>query len=165
LLRNTILLLAVCAASCGHEEARVQGLAQSHADANVPLQPAFDSLLRADLATYFTSHLARDVKVDYELLRRGPTQTGIAYPKFYAWVRVQAGGTVEEGAVRLAAKERTRFEVTHFIPEAEIRRAPQSLNTVFPPAVADSIRKRLRLFFQNTLHDTCCARVGVPVAT
>jgi hypothetical protein len=144
-LRTAFLLLAASATSCRPEKASLQRVAQSHVDANVPSEPAFDSLLRHDLAAYFTSRLGRDATVDYELLRRGPTQTGIAYPKFYAWVRVKAGGAVEEGAVRLAARDRTGFEVTHFIPQAEIRGAPEALNTVFPPAVADSIRKRLQL--------------------
>lgn len=143
--RNALLLLALCAASCRPDNVSLQRVAQSHVDANVPPEPAFDSLLRHDLVAYFTSRLGRDARVDYELLRRGPTQTGIAYPKFYAWVRVKAGGAVEEGAVRLAAVDRTGFEVTHFIRETEIRGAPEALNTVFPLPVADSIRKRLQL--------------------
>jgi hypothetical protein len=144
-LRNGILLLALCAASCRPDKANLQRVAESHIGANVPSEAAFDSLLRHDLAAYFTSRLGRSATVDYELLRRGATQTGIAYPKFYAWVRVKAGEAVQEGAVRLAAINRTGFEVTHFIPETEIRGAPEALNTVFPPAVADSIRKRLQL--------------------
>jgi hypothetical protein len=111
----------------------------------VPSEAAFDSLLRRDLDAYFGKRAGREVTVDYELLRRGPTQTGIAFPKFYAWVRVHSGGPLEQGAVRVAAMDRTRFEVTHFIPETEIRGGPETLDTVFPPAVADSIRKRLQL--------------------
>lgn len=143
--RTALLLLALCASSCRPDKASLEGVAQSHVEGNVPPEPAFDSLLRHDLAAYFTSRLGHDATVNYELLRRGPTQTGIAYPKFYAWVRVQAGGAVDEGAVRVAAINRTAFEITHFLTQTEIRGAPEALNSVFPPAVADSIRKRLQL--------------------
>src|SRR6058998_2120737 len=80
------------------------GVAQSHIDANVPRNDDFDNFLKRDLAKYFSANNGQVTSVEYELLRDSPTQTGISYPKFYAWVRiVRNARDKEEGAVRLAA--------------------------------------------------------------
>jgi hypothetical protein len=77
------------------------------------------------------------------MLREGPTQTGIAYPKYYVWVRAQTPqGIVDEGAIRLAAIEKTRFEMTHFLRKAAIQADPAAVERVFPKALADDIRRR-----------------------
>ena len=81
---------------------------QSHIDANVPEDSEFNRLLERDLTTQFVSRLSAKgpVRVQSTLLREGPTQTGIAYPKFYLWVTVHDDGRVLfEGAVRVAAIE------------------------------------------------------------
>jgi hypothetical protein len=117
----------------------MQAIAQSHIEANVPDASSFDSLLRRDLAAFFHAiDPSSPSKVDYKLLRNGPTQTGVSYPKFYLWATAKNGsGIVHEGAVRVAAVEKTRFEVTRFISKAEILKAPQELQSVFPaPLVA-----------------------------
>jgi hypothetical protein len=62
-------------------------VAQSHIDANVPSAEQFHSLLKRDLQAFFSNRHGSSVTVSYELLRDGPTQTGIAYPKYYAWVK------------------------------------------------------------------------------
>src|SRR5262249_12717365 len=110
----------------------------SHIDGNVPPKGEFDRILRRDLESYFESQGHQLVTVEYELLRNGPTQAGIAYPKFYAWVRAHAEDAVlEQGAVRLAAIDRTRFRVTDFISEPDIRASPG-------PSMRSSQRKCVR---------------------
>ena len=118
-------------------------LAQSHIDANVPPAEQFQSLLKRDLQAFFSNRHGSSVAVSYELLRDGPIQTGIAYPKYYVWVKTQSSaGPVEEGAVRVAAMDRTRFEVTHFMSKRDIQTNPSGVEQVFPQALAGRIRER-----------------------
>jgi hypothetical protein len=122
----------------------IREVQQSHIDGNVPPEADFDRLLRRDLVAYFASSDGPQPEVSYELLRKGPTQTGIAYPKFYAWVSIRREGhATREGAVRLAAIDRQRFEIMQFVDQSEIRRDPSGLDQVFPPAVAATIKARV----------------------
>src|SRR5438094_2630353 len=126
--------------------ARPQGesIAESHIRANVPDEKDFDKFLKRDLEQYFKDTLQKTVTVEFELLRKGPTQTGIAYPKFYAWVTIRDGGKlIDQGAVRVAAVEKKHFDVTDFVSEADIKDAPLILDRIFPKLVADKIRERL----------------------
>lgn len=77
------------------------------------------------------------------MLRAAPTQSGVSYPKYYAWVMVKSGTGVilVQGAVRLAAIEKVRFEVTSFISSKEIQAAPEKLNPVFPSLLIPNIRE------------------------
>ncbi len=118
----------------------------THRSQTVPPAADFDRILRRDLETYFARSRGTDLIVDWELLRDGPTQSGVAYPKFYAWVRVRRNGAiVDQGAVRLAAIDRKLFEVTDFVPETSIRTDGAKLDDVFPAQVAETIRRRLGL--------------------
>ncbi len=63
----------------------------SHVEANVPPQKEFDEILARDLQAYFQDLKGKQVGVQYEFLRRGPTQVGVAYPKFYLWVKIYEG--------------------------------------------------------------------------
>ena len=117
---------------------------QSHIDANVPPKQDFDRLLRRDLTTYFGSEDKLGVRVEYELLRDGPTQIGVGPPKYFLWIRVvDRGAVVREGAARVAAMERKRFEVTHFLERDDIERDPSQLHLLFPPPVASEIEARI----------------------
>jgi hypothetical protein len=102
---------------------------QSHIDENVPAPPDFDKFLRRDLAAYFAQERKRkDLPLELELLRDGPTQSGVAYPKFYVWVRIAGGKTpADRGAVRVAAIEKKRFEVTDFLSEQNIGTEPDRI--------------------------------------
>ena len=121
-----------------------ESIAESHIRANVPEEKDFDKFLKRDLEKYFKHTKQKPVTVEYELLRKEPTQSGIAYPKFYAWVTVRDGAAVvEQGAVRVAAVEKKSFDVTHFVSEAEIKRAPAALDEIFPLPVANKIRERV----------------------
>lgn len=120
-------------------------VADSHTTANVPPAEKFDTILKRDLERYFTTRLGKPARVEYELLRRGPTQTGISYPKFYVWVRAVDAGTGQElavGAVRLAAIDRVRFDITDFVPKATVVADATQIESVFPKPVCDEIRKR-----------------------
>lgn len=119
---------------------------QSHIDGNVPAQADFDRILRRDLMKYFAEDSgAAPTALDYQLLRDGPTQSGVAYPKFYAWVVVQLGAeNVREGAVRIAAIGRERFEVTDFLSRKEIAANPPAIRMVFPEPVCLRIEELMR---------------------
>ena len=117
-------------------------IAQSHIDANVPDKSSFNRLLERDLKTYFERTLKRGdpLRLEYQLLRDGPTQTGISYPKFYLWVKVYTGKeTMAEGAIRVAAVERQRFDVTDFITKNNIVAEPAKVQLVFPAALNEKI--------------------------
>ena len=82
----------------------------SHIEANVPEYSDFDRLLKRDLVAYFSDKFSEPTSVEYELLRKAPTQVG--FPKYYVWLRVRANGaTRHEGAARVAAINGERFEV------------------------------------------------------
>jgi hypothetical protein len=135
MLRTSWVSLAVCyAAFCG--SACGDPVANSHIEANVPASGQFSSLLARDLRSYFQAP-----RVDYELLRQGPTQTGISYPKYYLWVKVRnsSGALSSEGAVRVAAIDQIRFEVTNFLPAQEIRAKPTAVEQTFPRPLVESI--------------------------
>ena len=97
----------------------------------------FHAAITRDLTAYF-----QGATVTYDLLRKEPTQSGVAYPKYYAWVRAVSGGSAVEGAVRVANIDGERFEVTHFVTAADIRAHPQAIEAVFPAALCDEIRRR-----------------------
>jgi hypothetical protein len=118
----------------------ISDIATSHIEANVPAQKDFHSFLKRDLGAFFRSSNAD--RVEYQL-RDGPTQSGIAYPKFYAWVEIFFGsGLLQEGAVRLEPIEKARFEVTHFVSQEDITRDPQVLAPIFPAALIPLILEK-----------------------
>lgn len=111
----TILASAVSCLTPG------ENLAESHSKANVPDQATFDVLLKCDLEHYFKESKKQNVEVVYELLRKGPTQSGTSFPKFYVWVVLKAGGAViEEGAVKVAAVEKKQFAVHDYVSKSDI---------------------------------------------
>jgi hypothetical protein len=111
---------------------------ESHIDANVPPASEFDQYLQRDLKNYFSG-----ANVTVDLLRRGPTQSEAAYPKFYAWVRaVGPGAPPVEGAVRVEAIDRQKFIVTHFLSVQEIRSNPIRVDAIFPAPLCSTIKHR-----------------------
>ena len=119
-------------------------VAESHIVANVPSQEDFKPFLQRDLENYFKTRKAEDVIVKYEMLRNGPTQSGVSYPKFYLWVIVQDGGRIiEEGAVRVAAIERQYFEVTNYLTQSAIKNDSSTIFQVFPRPVCNRILGKL----------------------
>src|SRR5262249_11046300 len=116
----------------------------THVSANVPGRDHFDALMRRDLAGYFASPDSTPMTLDYDLLRRGFTQTGIAYPKYYAWVRVRSADTTFQGAVRIAAVDQERFEVRQFMTSDEILADPERVRQTFPEALSQELVRRAR---------------------
>jgi hypothetical protein len=117
----------------------------SHVDANVPSAENFARLLHRDLAAYFSSQGSDVVSVEHEMLREVATQSGTAYPRFYVWVRAtdQSGG-LREGAARLAAIDKTKFEVTDYLTKESLLANPASMSAVFPQHVCEKIREKLK---------------------
>lgn len=119
-------------------------LQRTHIEANVPLQDEFEPLLQRDLLTFFKrAHGSTVTTIEVQPLRLGPTQSGVSYPKFYLWVKAMAGSSVQQaGAVRVAAIQRTRFEVTDFFPVESIKERPDEVGQVFPAALVRTIQER-----------------------
>ncbi len=143
--QRVFLALAVCAfaVSCRSQDA-MDKIAASHIEGNAPKSEVFDRYLKRDLKSYFCAQ-GKDCVIEYELLRDSPTQTGIAYPKYYVWVKYsKKNTTTSEGAVRVAAREQTEFDVTDFLSREEILASPSRVTTIFPAALADKIVKKAR---------------------
>ena len=116
-----------------------QDIQMSHLDANIPDQAQFDKLLKRDLEKYFLNKFG-EVAVKWEFLREGPTQSGVAYPKYYLWTTIYADDKLlEEGVVRVAAMEKTRFEITDFVNINKIKNNVKDLYTIFPKSVCEKI--------------------------
>lgn len=122
------------------------GISSSHIDGNVPDKKEFDKILEHDLESYFKDIIDKDkVTVDYELLRNGPTQSGTSYPKFYLWVSVNSEGTkIEEGAIRIAAIDKVRFEVTNYLSKEKIKSDAEVINSIFPKSVCEKIKEKIK---------------------
>ena len=120
-------------------------IANSHVDANVPSPENFTRFLDRDLAAYFSNQGSEVANVEHEMLRDGATQSGTAYPKFYVWARaIDKSGILREGAVRLAAIDRIKFEVTDYLSKETILAKPTSIDGVFPRPVCEKIRQKLK---------------------
>ena len=118
----------------------MDSITASHIEANSPPADEFQRLLSRDLKSYLDGRTKRDLNIEHELLRTGPTQTGISYPKYYVWVKGLDGKRVVlDGAARVIAIEKARFEVTHFLSRQEIRSSPAEVEKIFPAALAPVI--------------------------
>lgn len=119
---------------------------RSHISGNVPRASRFDGLMHRDLEAYFASQGPAPRAVTYELLRRSPTQSGLSYPKYYAWVRARSRtGFMHQGAARLAAIDGNRFEVTDFISSYDILADPDRVERTFPHALHDELVRRAEI--------------------
>lgn len=128
-------------AACGQNG--IAEIQKSHIDGNVPEAGVFDAYLLRDLEAYFAADGMSKPTVKYTLFRKEPTQSGVAFPKYYAWLSaVSDAGDVRIGAVRLAAVDRTAFEVTDFMRREDILANLDALARVFPAALLPAIRER-----------------------
>lgn len=128
-------------ATCGPTDQ----IAISHVEADVPPAENFSTFLQRDLAKYFSNNGINVATVKFEMLREEATQSGIASPKFCVWVwTTDATGVTVKGAVRLAAIDRIRFEVTHYLSQQAIAANTASIDTVFPTDVCEKIRERIK---------------------
>lgn len=116
---------------------------KSHIDGNVPKKTKFNAFLKRDLEKYFSSKYGI-VSVKWEFLREVPTQSGVAYPKYYLWTKLYKGENIlTEGAVRVAAIEKKNFEVTDFINLEELKNKTKDIYSIFPVPVCEKILSRL----------------------
>jgi hypothetical protein len=143
-----VLVLLLCFASligCHSPQGATTAVAKSHIEANIPSRELFNELMSRDLKNHFCRD-SKDCKVEYELLRDDPTQSGTSYPKYYLWVKTIKGNTVaEEGAVRATAVEQKGFEVTHFLSREEILQSPSQVASIFPAALMDKVNQKAGL--------------------
>jgi len=117
-----------------------------HVEAYSPDAAHFDDFLARDTQAYFSKRQGRPVTVRYEYLRQGPTQSGIGFPRYYIWVQIFADGReINAGAVKVAGVGKDRFEITDFLSRGMILDVPGRLDAVFPKAVCETIKSRLRL--------------------
>ena len=122
-----------------------QDIQSSHIAGNVPDEKEFDSILKRDLAKYFSDAAEAKIEVSYELLRKEPTQTGIAYPKFYLWVRLSKNGKVsQEGVVCVAAIDKKKFHLMHYLSSEEIKENPARVYKIFSQALCEGIIEKAR---------------------
>ncbi|MDR1996662.1 hypothetical protein [Azonexus sp.] len=137
---SLLFTFAFVACAC---HAQIPSVAESHIAANVPSSSDFRLFLIRDLTAYLKPTHGGKLTVDYELLRDQPTQSGVAYPKFYLWLRAtNAEKIVAEGVVRVVAIDKERFDVTDFVPRSEIALRPDSLTRIFPQALIEKIHTK-----------------------
>ena len=143
----TMLTFNSCHAQTSKDSADqklIQEIQQSHIDGNIPDKNEFDSLLNRDLAKYFLA-LYGPTTVKWEFLRDGPTQSGVSYPKYYLWIEINNGQKlVSEGAVRVAAIDKTRFDITNYVDINQIKDKSTDIYNIFPRAVCEKIESRLK---------------------
>jgi hypothetical protein len=122
----------------------VVSVSLSHVEANVPTEADFDRIMKRDLTAWFTAKDSTVTEVSYELLRKAPTQAGIAPPKYYAWVTIRDPNEVKQGVVRVMALDRVRFEVTSGISSEDILAHPERVKEVYPAGLTGEIERRAR---------------------
>jgi len=118
-------------------------LSRSHIDGNAPAEKDFDVFLKCDLTKHFRTFWHNSPRVECDLFFKLPTQTGLGYPHYYAWLTVYHGNRVAlSGAADLIAEGKTKFEVDDFLNKSEIARNPDCLKKVFPDPLIPMILKR-----------------------
>ena len=157
LLASCIVVVMATMVSCESRNSRIEAnipresefdmttaLRNSHIEANVPPESQFNMIIMLALEKFMTANLGKPCTVRYTLLRKGSTQSGVVYPKYYVWVEVLLDGkTIEQGAARVAAIEKTEFHVTDFLTVDKIRSASKEIYRVFPKPVCREIEKRM----------------------
>lgn len=123
------------------EEQTIQAIAESHMEGNVPVPKDFQTFLTRDLNLYFASPEFKSPVRGYEMLRDGPTQTGISSPKFYLWVMFQDG---RAAAVKVAAEKKQQFHVLQVFLESDIQQNRAVMNGQLPPPVIEAALKKVR---------------------
>ncbi len=117
----------------------------SHINANVPDSINFENYLKRDLNNYFKLKNNKEIEVTYDFLRKGPTQSGVSYPKYYLWVFVRNNNKIiEEGAVRIAAIEKIKFEITNYLSKEDIIKNEATVASIFPRLLIEDIIKRAK---------------------
>jgi len=115
-----------------------------HVTPNLPASEDFDAELSHTLTSYMCAGYSDKCVCKYELLREGPTQAGLSYPKYYVWAKsIDSGKVTSEGALRLVAQEKT-FHVREYLSKKDILADPSSVDPIFPAALKDKILARAK---------------------
>lgn len=124
----------------------IEKVASFYVERDAPAQSDFDKNLKRDLTAYFTELEGEGITVSYEYLREGPTQVGVANPKYYLWVSVyRHQQLIDVGAVRVAAiQENSYFLVLHYFSKSQIRENPEQIDLVFPNSVSVKIKQLMK---------------------
>ena len=140
-----LLFLIMVVTTTSQAQQVLNPITESHIEGNVPNKSDFDSFMHRDLKAYFKSITGKPVQIKFEFLREGPTQTGIAYPKFYLWVKlIENENLINQGAVRVAAIEKKRFEITDYFSKTIIEQNPDTIYMVFPRPVCGRIKDKMK---------------------
>ena len=136
----------LCATVAWSQDNPLAAAQRSHVDANVPDEKDFDAILKRDITAYVTDKDDKGISVTVELLRNGPTQSGVALPKFYVWIvkRDAKGAIMEEAAARIAAIERKKFDVIQYYTKQRIIAEPDLVKKVFPEDVYEKILAKVK---------------------
>lgn len=115
----------------------------SRIDDNVPRLKNFNRILKRDLTTFIKTKYTEDaLQIEYEMLQDFPIQSGESYPTYCAWVTVISDlKQIDEGAVRVAAIERTHFEITDYLRRSEL--TDKDISAIFPASVCEKIKEKL----------------------
>ncbi len=105
---------------------------------------SFSRALAAQVSAYLSETAGQKLAAEYEMLRDAPTVTGVAFPKFYIWVRARGSddSIVSEGAMRIAETAENTFQVTDFVNKESISKEPQKLERIFPKLLLPKIYKK-----------------------
>jgi hypothetical protein len=124
----------------------VAELQTSHIEANVPPEASFIEQLQRDVRAYLVTNSLPAKSVKIELLRKGATQSGVSYPKYYVWIRAadEEAKRHVKGAMRVVAIERTRFDITDFTLAASIRSDPAQLASIYPALLIPAIQQHAK---------------------
>lgn len=150
MINKKIILLAIILFVIGliayyqYGASSIEEIGKSYIEGNVPSPEYFDNYLKRDLSQYFSKKFGESIKVEYELLRNEPTQTGVADPKYYAWVKINGGKINEQGVVRVAAIEKEYFVITDYLSSTEIKNNPNIVDSIFPEDVTQKIQEKLQ---------------------
>jgi hypothetical protein len=119
----------------------VSKIQNSHIEANIPDSSQFANFIKRDLLDYSKTTIEQSAtSVEYKLLRDAPTQSGVSLPKYYLWLKILSNDRIiKEGAIRVAAINNQRFEVTHFLIKENIRSHPEKIDKIFPSLLKDNI--------------------------
>ena len=143
-MREHLKFLTLLIACIGAVQVSAHVHQNNHITTNLPsTYEEFTEIVQRDLDSYFSKAEKESVSTSYELLRKQPTQSGVAYPRFYAWVVISINNKIiKQGAIRLTAIDGTRVDVTDFIKSDDIVANPSSIESVFPKSLCDGIRQR-----------------------
>lgn len=122
------------------EEEFSRSLAESHVNGNVPAEKDCVPFLTRDLNAYFAGRANTPAVKSFEMLRDGPTQSGLSFPKFFAWVVLLDG---REAAVEVAAIDKKEFRIVQVFFASDIAKDRQVMNEQFPPPVIETVLEHL----------------------